>query len=129
MFKENFMRVLLIGALVSTADCAPMSASFSVSPEAGAKRSTITVENRNLADINVYVVANGARYRLGSVQALSSQAFRIPRVITLPSDIELYASALATGQTYQSTSITLNAGDDITFAFENPVQFSFILRK
>jgi hypothetical protein len=61
----------------------------------GSMRSTITVENRNLADINVYVVVNGARYRLGSVQPLRSQALRIPRVISLPSDIEVYASAEA----------------------------------
>ena len=92
-------------------------------------RSTITVENRNLADINVYVVVNGARYRLGSVQPLRSQALRIPRVISLPSDIEVYASALSNGQTYQSTSITVNSGDNVTFTFENPAQFSSILRK
>jgi hypothetical protein len=94
MSKENFLR-LLLGAAISRAGCAPVSASFSVSPEAGSMRSTITVENRNLADINVYVVVNGARYRLGSVQPLRSQALRIPRVISLPSDIEVYASAEA----------------------------------
>ena len=122
--------ILHAGWLVPVTGCGRASASFSVQPETVTRPSaTITVHNQNLADIGVYVVVSGARFKLGAVESFRSRMFRVPRGIQLPSEIGLFVSARATDEHYYSPAITLMPGDEMVFTFENAAQFSSILRR
>ena len=122
--------MLHAGWLLPVTGCGRTSASFSVQPETVPRpTATITVQNQNLADIGVYVVVNGARFKLGAVESFRSRTFRVPGVIPLPSEIGLFVSALATDERYHSPAITLMPGDALVLTFENAAQFSSILRR
>ena len=122
-------RTFALLPLLVLGGCATGSASRMPTPVAAGPSARVTVNNRHLADIGVYAIVNGHRYRLGSVQSFGVGTFRIPRVVPLPSDVELFVFALSTDQKFQSASILLVPGDHIVLNFENKAQFSSILRR
>lgn len=120
----TLLPLLFVGGCTSGSVSSRMSTAAAAGPSA-----RVTVNNRHLADIGVYAIVSGHRYKLGSVQPFGVGTFRIPRIVQLPSDVELFVFALSTDQKFQSASILLEPGDHIVLNFENTAQFSSILRR
>ena len=106
---------------------APVTGRFQLSGPASI--AVITVENRRLTDISVYAVVGGTHVRLGSVETLSSRTFTVPRMIPIPSDIELFATARADDENYSSLPIAVGPGDSILFIVEHAMKFSMLLKR
>jgi hypothetical protein len=90
---------------------------------------TITVENRRLTDISVSALVGGTRIRLGAVDSQSSRTFAVPRMIPIPSDIELLATARLDDENYSSLPIAVGPGDSIVFIVEHAMKFSMLLKR
>ena len=58
-------------------------------------RATVHVANNNFADVTVYVLQSGMRWRLGTVSGLSRQQFRMPRLAYDAGDLHLLADPAA----------------------------------
>lgn len=122
---------IVVVASVYTSGCASGSPSFSGPGrlEPSDPAATITVDNRRSTGVAVYTIVGDTRYRLGTVETLRSQTFKVPRVIALPSEMGLYVSSLSDGANYMTPSIGVGAGDSILFTVENATQFSTLLRR
>lgn len=109
--------------------CAQTLSSFDANSELQKYESTarVTVENRLLRDVGVYAIVGGARYRLGAVETLRTRTFTVPRVISLPSEIELYVAAMADGEDYTTPPILVRRGGSILLNVENPARYSTVL--
>jgi len=90
---------------------------------------TITVDNRRLTDISVYALVGSTHVRLGAVETLSRRTFTVPRMIPIPSDIELFATARADDENYSSLPIAVGPGDSILFIVEHAMKFSMLLKR
>ncbi len=97
--------------------CAPVATNMrpAVSPSLGELPATVTVDNQQVADMRVYIVVGGAQYRLGLVSALSSATFKIPRVISLSSDVRFVAASLASEDSHSTPAVRDQEGDAIVF--------------
>lgn len=68
-------RLLALGLLVAGCGHAGKPAP---SPPAARAATTVKVDNQNFLDMDIYVLSNGARFRLGMVRGLSTEMFTIP---------------------------------------------------
>lgn len=124
-------RLVALLALALFCGCTASSGLVTSQPRvpAGGSIATITVDNRHLADVSVYAIFGETRVRLGAVQALSNRTFAIPRVIPLPSDVGVYATARADDDVYASLPIAVRPGDAILCVLENTMKFSMLLKR
>lgn len=67
---------LLLWATASA--CAPRSTSEGIPADNAA---TLRVDNQAFLDVNIYVLRSGQRTRLGTVTALSTRTFALPRSV------------------------------------------------
>ncbi|MBI4544809.1 MAG: hypothetical protein HY703_06425 [Gemmatimonadetes bacterium] len=89
------------------------------------RETTVSVENRNWADMNVYVVRAGARTRLGMVTSMNRATFAIPQTMTAGGgDIALLADPIGSSATFQTEPILLAPGQHIVWLIENSIQLS-----
>ena len=76
---------------------------------------TVTVHNEQWADMRVYVVDGDAEYRLGTISAMSSATFKVPRVISSPSELRFFAASLTSDESRSSEPVTVFAGSAVEF--------------
>ena len=81
----------------------------------GAPAATITVHNQQWTDMRVYILDGNAVYRLGLVPAMSSVTFKVPKVISTPSELRFLAASLASDESRSSEPVTVLAGDAVEF--------------
>lgn len=85
-------------------------------PHLSAPVATVTVHNDQLADMRVYIVdGSNAEYRLGTVQAMSSATFKVPKVISSPSDLRFFVASLTSGESRSSEAVSVSSGSAVEF--------------
>lgn len=89
---------------------------LSVVPHPSAPTATVTVHNEQWADMRVYIVdGSNAEYRLGTVPAMSSTTFKVPKVISSPSDLRFFASSLTGDEARSSEPVSVSSGSAVEF--------------
>jgi len=104
------LRCLLITMVTvcAVAGCWGHRASSQVEPDAAA---TLRVENRDWLDVDVYVVQNGHRTRLGTVTATSTKSFTFPHSLVLQrAPIQLLATPIGGPRSLVTESIVVKPG-------------------
>jgi hypothetical protein len=77
-------------------------------------RTTIRVENQRFQDMDIYVVQEGQRIRLGTVTGNSTEIFELPRsVVTGVTQLEFLAVPLAGAEEPVSEAVTVRPGDEL----------------
>jgi hypothetical protein len=122
MTMRLWTRVALVLAL-GAAGCARPE-----KPSLGKPRpaAMVRVANNNFADITVYVVQSGMRWRLGTVTGLSRQAFRMPRVAYDAGDLYLLADPIGGSRGYLSPPVRVHAGEAVDLQLHATLSMSSV---
>ena len=105
---------LLTTALVLPA-CAKQGTEERPQTNATRPRTTVRVENRNFLDMNIFVLRNSQRIRLGTVTGSSTQRFTIPaNLIFGVSTLQFLADPVGGSRTPVSNEIRVTEGDEVT---------------
>ncbi len=106
------IKLLSVAAL-----CAIIAACASMGNQTPATENptTLVVDNRNLLDMNIYVIRSGGqRIRVGTATGLSKTKFTIPRGIVLGSTtVRFLADPIGASRGPISEEITMNEGDEV----------------
>jgi hypothetical protein len=121
--------VMFASAVISGCSSSGVPVSEGFQPPGQPSMATITVDNRRLTDISVYALVGSTRVRLGAVETLSTRTFIVPRMIPIPTDIELFATARADNENYAGLPIAVRPGDSILFIVEHAMKFSMLLKR
>jgi hypothetical protein len=105
------MRGALLGLALLGAGCHHGANPGSVDPQA---ETTVRVENRNFLDMNVFVLQQSQRIRLGTVAGLSTQVFTIPAYIVRGSpQLQFELHPIGGRANPRSETISVQPGDEI----------------
>lgn len=121
MQRKRIQQTLLVLATAisfgTTTACTSASQSHQppIVPQLSAPTATVTVHNEQWADMRVYVVDGTAEYRLGMVPAMSSATFKVPKVISTPSELRFLASSPTSDESRSSEPVTVFAGSAVEF--------------
>lgn len=116
-------RVVILGILVVLGCASGMPANDSPARGSGL---VVFVTNDSFSDVRVYaIVGEGNRIRLGSVEALSQRALRLPfRELSSSSGVRLIAQPLAAGEAHTTSLIRPSLGDTIEWQLANRTEIS-----
>ena len=109
MLVRQWARLVLVLA-VGTAGCASGGKPSLGKP---ARPAVVHVANNNFADVTIYVVQSGMRWRLGTVSGLSRQAFTMPRLSYDAGDLHLLADPVGGARSYLSPPVRVHAGEAV----------------
>jgi hypothetical protein len=111
---RRFVRLLkysLLVALLTTVACTGRGVEANA-PEAPA--TTLRVTNQSFDNVTVYVLRSSTRRRLGIVNAISSQTFRIPGDLVLEANtLAFLADPIGATRTPVTREMLVRAGDQI----------------
>jgi len=108
--KASTMRGALVVAALLSAGCGHAVRS---APDPQAE-TTVRVENRNFLDMNVYILLNSQRIRLGTVTGLSTQVFTIPGYIVRGAgQLQFELHPIGGRGNPRSESILVQPGDEV----------------
>lgn len=100
---------LLVGA--AAAACAPRAIGEEIHTGATA---TVRVDNQAFLDVNVYMLRSGQRTRLGTVTALSTRTFVLPRsIVGTAVTVQFLASFIGSSRAPVSEEVTVWEGDEV----------------
>lgn len=86
---------------------------------------TLVVENQNWADMRVYAVKSGTRYRLGEVISFTKVTFDLPRHLMAESaELRFLAIPLGGSSSVLSPRVYASSGDQIVWALQNHLALS-----
>lgn len=122
MATRQWMRLALVLALGAAACARPEKPSLGKPPPAAVVR----VANNNFADITVYVVQSGMRWRLGTVTGLSRQAFRMPRLAYDAGDLYLLADPVGGSRSYLSPPVRVQGGEAVDLQLHATLSMSSV---
>ena len=74
---------------------------------------SVTVENRNFQDMNIFVIRGSSRVRLGMVVSMSTQTFRMRSEMMRSTQVRLVADPIGVIETYESEILRIEPGDQI----------------
>ena len=86
----------------------------------------VHVANNNFADMTIYVVQSGMRWRLGTVTGLSRQRFTMPRVAYDAGDLYLLADPVGGSRGYLSPGVRVHAGEAVDLQLHATLSMSSI---
>ncbi len=126
----NLKTTIIAGALcVSAAACggrAQRSVDGIPSPNAAI---TVSVQNNNWQDIDVYAVNGSQRVRLGSVTTSRNANFVLPSSLAVATDLRIQVHPLASTRDYLSPRISVSPGDVVAVTVVNALpQTSVVVR-
>jgi hypothetical protein len=115
---RNWLAMLMVVGMV--AGCVHRSVSDGYQ---GAVDSTVHVENHHWGDVNIFLLHDGQRTRLGTVTAASDATFTIPwRIIGSAGQLQLEAHAIALPGTLDSETMSYRAGMQINWTLETNLE-------
>ncbi len=89
-------------------------------PQLQGEETTVRVDNRNFLDMTIYVLRGSQRVRLGLVNGVSTQIFRIPdNLIFGASSLRFLADPVGGNATPVSQEITIISGDQVQLIIPN----------
>jgi hypothetical protein len=106
---SGVVRTLVIGLVaVGLATCASARENEPVVQAV----TTVTVENQNFLDMNVYVLEGAQRVRLGTVPGISTRTLTIPeRLVFGVGSLRFQVDPIGSARAPMSQEITVRAGD------------------
>lgn len=108
---RNLARTGVCFSLVAAAACAPRAARETILPGTAA---TLYVDNQAFMDVNVYVLRSGQRTRLGTVTALTTRTFVLPRTIVgTATTVQFLAAFIGSNRAPVSEEVVVWEGDEI----------------
>ena len=108
-FAPSYLVPVIAGALLLATGC---KSSGAKAPAPERPEAFLRVENRSMLDMTVYVVRSAERRRLGLVNALSTQTFRIPSVLISGAGVlRFLADPIGGRRTPVSQEIMVRSGD------------------
>jgi hypothetical protein len=108
-FVPSRLVPVIAAALVLATGC---KSSGTNAPAPARPEAFLRVDNRSMLDMTVYVVRSSERRRLGLVNALSTQTFRIPSVLIQGAGLlRFLADPIGGRRTPVSQEIMVNSGD------------------
>ena len=91
--------------------CAPRSTRQDIPPGTAA---TLRVDNQAFLDVNVYVLRSGQRTRLGTVTALTTRTFVLPRtMVGTATTVQFLAAYIGSSRAPVSEEVVVWEGDEI----------------
>lgn len=115
---RNWLAVLMVVGIV--AGCAHRRVSDGYQ---GSVDSTVHVENHHWGDVNIFLIHDGQRTRLGTVTAASDATFTIPwRIIGSAGQLQLEAHAIALPGALDSETMSYRAGMQINWTLESNLE-------
>lgn len=89
---------------------------------------TIEVTNHNWSDMNIYLVVDGMRQRLGTVMSQNRQTFKVPaHALATSGRVQLLADPIGSNRAYLSSPLLLRLGQQVQWQLENSIQLSSLL--
>jgi hypothetical protein len=87
---------------------------------AGGSDSTLHVENHHYGDVDIFVVHNGSRTRVGSVTASSDQTFTLnSRIIGTVGTLQILAHGIGEVGSISSESFAIRPGMQISWTLDS----------
>ncbi len=84
-----------------------------------------TVVNNNWADMKIYALRHGGRYRLGTVTSFRTETFELPRYVEASvSEIQLLAVPIGGSPAVVSPVVLANPGDELKWRLEGNLALS-----
>lgn len=80
-----------------------------------AQSASLVVRNDNFSDMNVFVVSQGQRLRLGMVTGNSTMRFRIPAADLTAGQVDVVASRIGGSGLASTGTVNVNGGQTIQF--------------
>jgi hypothetical protein len=102
----NITRLVMVLTTAAVA-CAPAARGNDEKPEPNPGL-FVMVRNENLADVDVYAVRLGFKYRLGTVVAHASDRFRVPETLLNDNELRLYVHLIGGGGEYWTEPIQID---------------------
>lgn len=102
-----------LGACASHKTVQQTSEGDVVSPVA--QSASLVVRNDNFADVDVFVIAQGQRLRLGMVNGNSTMRFRIPPADLTSGQVDIVASRIGGNGHASSGTVNVTGGQTIQF--------------
>lgn len=120
---RTILAAAAVAALLSTGCAAPMAdGDDSV---AGTQSATVTVENHNWSDVNVYALVGATQHRLGTVVTSSEESFLLPRALIASSGtVRFRVSLIGSEETHTTAAIQVHVGDHVEFTVKNHLPLS-----
>ncbi len=113
----NTYRNLGLGLLLLTTSTIAACSAKSGEGDEGAEPQelvvSVTVENRNFQDMNIFVIRGSSRVRLGMVASMSTQTFRMRSEMMRSTQVRLVADPIGVFETYESEILRIEPGDQI----------------
>jgi hypothetical protein len=113
-----------VAALLALAACAP-----SAQPEgpSGRQVATVRVTNHNWSDMNVFVIRNGTRMRLGTVTSMNTSTFRIPGTLMRSvSSLRIVADPIGSSSAYTSPELQVAPGQQVAMTVQGVLHTSSV---
>lgn len=114
--------VAVLTTLVPVSDCAI----FGRGTEKTRATTMIEVRNDNWLDMNIYLVRNGNRVRIGAVGSFDKASFRLEASRLQGTDVRLLADPIGSDASYLSPMILANAGQTIRLEIKNVLSLSTV---
>ncbi|HUX34841.1 MAG TPA: hypothetical protein VMV51_13300 [Gemmatimonadaceae bacterium] len=101
----------------------PMDASALVDPDSSTI--TVTIDNRNWADVVVYLAHDGLMTRLGTIRSAKEQDFQVPIGWTGNSrPLQLVAHSIGATSSFTSESFVVGLGQTVTWLLQTQLSRS-----
>lgn len=123
MRTRQWARLSLLAALLTAACAPPRSAKPSLGKPGSPAR--VIVANHGFADVTVYVLQSGARWRLGTVTGMSEQRFNL-RLSNPTSDIRLLADPIGGSRGWLSPAVHVRAGEAVDLRLHATLSMSSV---
>lgn len=122
-------RTAVAGVVAATVAAAAIGcASTGGKPERERGAAWVEVTNANLLDVDVYLVSGGQEHRLGMVATNRRERFAVAaRLIAPPGHVRVAADLLASGGSFVSEEIRLEAGDVVRLVVQPDVNTSYVV--
>jgi len=105
------MKARLLGFALLITACSPATKAAQPNPQAP---TTVKIENDNVQDMDVFVLSNGLRMRLGLVSGGHTEVFTLPAtVVTGSSQVRFELRPIAGGARPRTETITVMPGDQV----------------
>ena len=88
---------------------------------------TVSVQNNNWQDVDVYALRNGQRVRLGSVTATRTGVFVLSQAVALSPDLRIQIHPLAATRDFVSQKLVVNPGDVVEVYVVNALAQSTVV--
>lgn len=104
----------LLALALLAAGCGHAGKAAAPSPPAPRAATTVKVDNQNFLDMDIYVLSDGARFRLGMVRGLSTEVFTIPDdIVRISPQVRFELHPIGGRANPRTETITVMPGDHL----------------